>query len=85
MYIIIQSVLQHKKLTKDFALEHFDDFYGSIFGNKWKSIRVALLCENKYVALVNNFGDSEKIISLLESKGNKITNVQINQLLPQKF
>lgn len=32
-------------------------------------MRLALLCEKKYVALVNNFGDSEKTCSLLEGDG----------------
>lgn len=62
-------MLQNKKTTADRALEHFDDFYGSVYGNRWKSIRVALLTEHKYVALVNNFGDTDEIITTLESNG----------------
>lgn len=62
--------MQHKKkTTKDKALEHFDDFYGSVYGNRWKSIRVALLSEHKYVALVNNFGDTETTIQDMEMNG----------------
>lgn len=54
-----------------------DDFYGSVFGNRWKSIRVALLSENKYVSMINNFGDREKTCTALESAGA----VNINHLI----
>jgi 5-methylcytosine rRNA methyltransferase NSUN4 len=54
---------------KDRALQNFDDFYSTVFGNRWKSIRIALLTEHKYIALVNNFGDTEKTISRLENDG----------------
>lgn len=40
-----------------------------MFGNRWKSIRIALLCQNKHIALVNNFGDTEKTIERLERDG----------------
>jgi 5-methylcytosine rRNA methyltransferase NSUN4 len=40
-----------------------------VFGNRWKSIRIALLTEHKYIALVNNFGDTEKTITRLENAG----------------
>lgn len=65
----LQSVEQNKKFTKDRALDSFDDFYSSVYGQKWKTIRAALLTEHKYVALVNNFGDSESTISALEADG----------------
>lgn len=50
-------------------MTNFDDFYGNVYGLRWKSMRLALLCERKYVALVNNFGDGEKTCSLLEGDG----------------
>ncbi|XP_008331879.1 5-cytosine rRNA methyltransferase NSUN4 isoform X2 [Cynoglossus semilaevis] len=37
------------------ALGHFDATYGGQMGELWPSIRVALLSERKYGALVNNF------------------------------
>lgn len=64
-----QSNLQNKKFPKDRALESFDDFYSSVYGYRWKNMRVALLCERKYMALVNIFGDHEKTIQMLESEG----------------
>lgn len=64
-----QSELQKKKFTKDKALESFDDFYGSVFGKRWGSIRAALLTRHKYMALVNNFGDTEETISDLQAAG----------------
>jgi 5-methylcytosine rRNA methyltransferase NSUN4 len=36
---------------------------------RWKSMRLAMLCEHKYVAMVNNFGDAEKTSDLLEKDG----------------
>lgn len=51
------------------ALEKMDDFYGSVYGNRWKNIRIALLSENKYVSMINNFGDKEKTCTRLEEAG----------------
>ena len=62
-------MIDKKKFPKDKALESFDDFYGSVYGNRWKSIRAALLTPHKYVALVNNFGDTEQTIDKLEAQG----------------
>ncbi|XP_043803348.1 5-methylcytosine rRNA methyltransferase NSUN4 isoform X2 [Apis laboriosa] len=63
------SVVKKKKTTKDKALEYFDDFYANIYKNSWKNIRTALLKkDSKYMAVVNNFSDTEKIRSNLESK-----------------
>uniref|UniRef100_A0A182QRU7 NOL1/NOP2/Sun domain family member 4 n=1 Tax=Anopheles farauti TaxID=69004 RepID=A0A182QRU7_9DIPT len=63
------SEVQKKQFPKDRALANFDDFYGSVFGARWKSIRIALQCEHKYVALVNQFGDTEETIRQLQSEG----------------
>lgn len=63
------SRAQKKQFTKDRALENFDDFYGQVFGNRWKSIRVALLTEHKYMALVNQFGDCEQTTAFLQADG----------------
>ncbi|KAH8263501.1 hypothetical protein KR044_010006 [Drosophila immigrans] len=63
------NVLQHKKNNCDRALDSFDDFYGSVYGGRWKNMRAALLTEHKYVAMVNNFGDTEQTCSMLEMDG----------------
>ncbi|XP_055386297.1 5-methylcytosine rRNA methyltransferase NSUN4 [Condylostylus longicornis] len=63
------SKLQKKVTATKRALDHFDDFYSTVFGNRWKSIRVALLSQHKYVALVNIFGDSENTCKALELQG----------------
>lgn len=63
------NVLQNKKNNCDRALENFDDFYGSVYGTRWKNMRAALLTRHKYVALVNNFGDTEQTCAMLESDG----------------
>lgn len=62
-------MLRKKQAPKDRALASFDDFYGSVFGPKWKSIRLGLLCDNKYIAMVNNFGDTQDTIKRLEGEG----------------
>lgn len=48
-----------KTTNPERALEHFDDFYKSVFGPKWPGIRAAMLTENKFAAIVNNYGDAE--------------------------
>ncbi|XP_028894501.1 5-methylcytosine rRNA methyltransferase NSUN4 isoform X2 [Zeugodacus cucurbitae] len=55
-----------KKTHTQRALESFDDFYGSVFGIRWKNIRAALLTEHKYIAVVNNFGDPDKTCNGME-------------------
>ncbi|KZC12019.1 Putative methyltransferase NSUN4 [Dufourea novaeangliae] len=65
-----KSVIKKKKTVKDKALEHFDEFYGSVYGNKWEDIRASLLQEqSKYVAVVNNFSDTERIKTELQLLG----------------
>ncbi|XP_017021966.1 5-methylcytosine rRNA methyltransferase NSUN4 [Drosophila kikkawai] len=63
------NVLQNKKNNCDRALENFDDFYGSVYGSRWKNMRAALLTRHKYIAMVNNFGDTEQTCSMLEMDG----------------
>lgn len=53
----------------DRALEHFDDFYKSVFGPKWPGIRASLLTEHKYAAIVNNYGDADATKQDLELSG----------------
>ncbi|KAL3106477.1 hypothetical protein niasHT_011854 [Heterodera trifolii] len=37
------------------ALDNFDFYYGPIFGDKWPSVRLALLSRKKFVAVANRF------------------------------
>ncbi|KAG7209307.1 hypothetical protein KM043_015418 [Ampulex compressa] len=67
-----KSTLIRKKEfeSKNRALKHFDEFYASVYGDMWLDIREALLePENKHMAVVNNFSDTERIRSELELEG----------------
>ncbi|XP_074859223.1 5-cytosine rRNA methyltransferase NSUN4 isoform X2 [Carettochelys insculpta] len=48
------------------ALQNFDMNYSVQFGNLWPSIRVSLLSEQKYGALVNNFAHPNRVSQKLE-------------------
>ncbi|CAI5437747.1 unnamed protein product [Caenorhabditis angaria] len=41
------------KTPSALALDHFDFYYGPLFGKKWPSIRLGLLSPNKYLAVIN--------------------------------
>ncbi|KAM5125213.1 5-cytosine rRNA methyltransferase NSUN4 [Mantella aurantiaca] len=47
------------------ALQYFDSNYSLQFGDDWGSLRVALLSEQKYGALVNPFSRSEAVMATL--------------------
>ncbi|KAM9789539.1 5-cytosine rRNA methyltransferase NSUN4 [Neosynchiropus ocellatus] len=51
------------------ALQHCDVNYGSQLGNMWPSIRVALLSERKYGALINNFSHDDSLLESLTDQG----------------
>ena len=51
------------------ALNHFDQFYGSVYTSKWSSMRLGLMSQHKSAALVNNFGDSEETCDKLRGLG----------------
>ncbi|KAM9242502.1 5-cytosine rRNA methyltransferase NSUN4 isoform 1-T1 [Dugong dugon] len=51
------------------ALQNFDMTYNLQFGDLWPSIRVSLLSEQKYGALVNNFAAWDHVIAELEHLG----------------
>ncbi|XP_078001467.1 5-cytosine rRNA methyltransferase NSUN4-like [Glandiceps talaboti] len=53
------------------ALSYFDKTYKEEYGSKWSSIRLALLSEQKYSALVNNYCDSKEIQDKLNELGAK--------------
>lgn len=65
----LQSVLRKKIHPVDKALNHFDDFYKQVFDKQWLSIRKGLLGNRKYVAIINNYGDSEEAMTKLELGG----------------
>ncbi|XP_053248515.1 5-methylcytosine rRNA methyltransferase NSUN4 [Podarcis raffonei] len=48
------------------ALRVFDMTYGVQFGSLWPSIRIGLLSEQKYGALINNYCDAQKVTQELE-------------------
>ncbi|XP_034470331.1 5-methylcytosine rRNA methyltransferase NSUN4 isoform X1 [Hippoglossus hippoglossus] len=50
------------------ALQHFDTSYSAHLGELWPSVRVALLSERKYGALLNNFSH-EDVLADLQAKG----------------
>ncbi|CAG7731158.1 unnamed protein product [Allacma fusca] len=59
-----------KKSHVDRALEHYDDFYASVFKNRWPSFRLGLLSSPKYVAVPNVFTNSvDQISESLEDLG----------------
>ncbi|XP_028988795.1 5-methylcytosine rRNA methyltransferase NSUN4 isoform X2 [Betta splendens] len=50
------------------ALHHFDAKYSVQLGRLWPSVRVALLSERKYGALLNNFS-SDAVLANLQAQG----------------
>lgn len=44
------------------ALDYFDIALLPVYQNRWRSIRLALLSKQKYVAVVNSFADCEHIV-----------------------
>ena len=56
-----------KKTHTQLALDNFDGMYGAFYGNKlWPSIRLSILSQPKYCALVNYYGDYEATIQMLK-------------------
>ncbi|KAM4604608.1 5-cytosine rRNA methyltransferase NSUN4 [Polymixia lowei] len=50
------------------ALQHFDATYSIQLGQQWPSVRISLLSERKYGALLNNFSDHEAVIADLQAQ-----------------
>ncbi|XP_067997741.1 5-methylcytosine rRNA methyltransferase NSUN4 [Melanerpes formicivorus] len=48
------------------ALHHFDTNYSLQLKDLWPSVRIGLLCEQKYGALINNFSSAEHVTQELE-------------------
>ncbi|CAG5117455.1 unnamed protein product [Candidula unifasciata] len=59
------AVNQKEMPNCQLALSNFDAFYKPYFGDQWPSIRVSLLSLPKYCAVINKYGNSEKIASQL--------------------
>ncbi|KRZ58157.1 5-methylcytosine rRNA methyltransferase NSUN4 [Trichinella nativa] len=51
------------------ALEYFDMFYEPVYRKKWPSIRLALLSDPKYCAVLNNLANSNASAELLFDQG----------------
>ncbi|XP_075688166.1 5-cytosine rRNA methyltransferase NSUN4 [Rhinoderma darwinii] len=49
------------------ALQYFDMNYSAQFGDVWPSVRIGLLSEQKYGALLNNFSSVETVTHALRS------------------
>ncbi|KAI5608906.1 5-methylcytosine rRNA methyltransferase NSUN4 isoform X1 [Silurus asotus] len=58
-----------KILASSLALQHFDATYKNYFGKVWPSVRLGMLSEQKYGALMNNFASNANVISTLRSQG----------------
>lgn len=73
-----------KPTSIDRALDHFDDFYKSVYGPKWPGIRAAMLTENKFAALINNYGEPGKSCETMELNGainvRKVFEIFYNEL-----
>ncbi|KAF7396121.1 hypothetical protein HZH66_006983 [Vespula vulgaris] len=84
------SVIRKEKTHKDRALAYFNDFYNKVYGKAWNDIRTALLQEeNKYIAVINNFSDMERIQTTLENSGainiKLIYDAFVENIQDQKF
>ncbi|KAJ8357359.1 hypothetical protein SKAU_G00201530 [Synaphobranchus kaupii] len=51
------------------ALQNFDVNYGTQLADLWPSVRVGMLSEQKYGALVNNFSEAADVIKELQLQG----------------
>ncbi|NXJ73633.1 NSUN4 methyltransferase, partial [Trogon melanurus] len=51
------------------ALHHFDVTYGPVLRERWAAARAALLCEQKYGALLNSFCSADHVTQELELLG----------------
>lgn len=60
------AIHSKEKSSTDHALEYFDVYHKPLYGKFWPSIRISLLSQQKYGALVNNFSLNENIVSRLK-------------------
>ena len=70
LFYFIQSAYRRPEDNSDRALKYFDSYYGSVYGEQWPSMRLAMLCRKQHCAMVNRFSsESEKTIRNLASSG----------------
>lgn len=65
-FFSFQAATEPKFPATQLALQNFDMTYSVQFGDLWPSIRVSLLSEQKYGALVNNFAAWDHVSGELE-------------------
>ncbi|VDP03696.1 unnamed protein product [Soboliphyme baturini] len=58
-----------KKSPANLAMQHFDFYYKPIFRKRWPSIRIGLLSDPKYCAVVNNYAADPDVIQRLLDDG----------------
>ena len=66
LFSFFQASTEPKFPATRLALQNFDMTYSVQFGDLWPSIRVSLLSEQKYGALVNNFAAGDRVSAELE-------------------
>ncbi|MBN3313286.1 NSUN4 methyltransferase, partial [Atractosteus spatula] len=65
----VTAATQPKISSTRLALQIFDMSYGTQFAEQWPLVRVSLLSEQKYGALVNNFSAAQEVMAELEQQG----------------
>ena len=71
LFCYFQAATEPKFPATRLALQNFDMTYSMQFGDLWPSIRVSLLSEQKYGALVNNFAAWDHVSTELEQLNAK--------------
>ncbi len=64
IFCLSQASSRPQKSPAEHALSYFDSFHKPVFGAQWPSIRVALLSQQKYCALLNNFSEDAQDIAI---------------------
>ena len=76
MYKLYQATTRKSKTPQDHALQYFDTYYKPLYGDRWPSVRLALLSQQKYCAVVNNFGDvSDTCVNLMSAGADDVVQV----------
>lgn len=71
LFSILQAFQSNPKSNTQHALNHFDMYYSNYYKELWPSIRISLLSQQKYCALVNHCdeGTTFKAESILSDLG----------------
>ncbi|KAK1790047.1 hypothetical protein P4O66_002361 [Electrophorus voltai] len=67
--LLMQATTRAKFPATALALQNFDATYSKQLGDVWPSVRVGMLSEQKYGALMNTFASPDDAISHLHSRG----------------